>query len=102
MTFRKGSRELVCEGSILIYLSLAKAFWVMLSEIHLFACLFPLTLLLPVCFSLEVVQRKLILTSQPLGWMCATGFIPRKQTLPLAVRTTDPVSSLAPGILVDR
>ena len=53
-------------------------------------------------FSLEVVQRELILTSQPLGWMCATGFIQRKQTLPLAVRTTDPVSSLAPGILVDR
>lgn len=50
VTFRKGSRELVCQGSVLIYLSLAKAFWVMLNEIHFFACSYPLTLLLPVCF----------------------------------------------------
>ena len=50
VTFRKGGRELVCQGSILIYLSLAKAFWVMLNEIHFFACSFRLTLVLPVCF----------------------------------------------------
>ena len=52
VTFRKGSRELVCQGSVLIYLSLAKAFWVMLNEIHFFACSFRqrLTLLPPVCF----------------------------------------------------
>jgi len=50
VTVRKGSRELVCQGSVLIYLSLAKAFWVMLNEIHFFARPFPLTLLLPVCF----------------------------------------------------
>ena len=50
VTFRKGSRELVCQGSILIYLSLAKAFWVMLNEIHFFACSYTLTLWLPVCF----------------------------------------------------
>ena len=52
VTFRKWSRELVCQGSVLIYLSLAQAFWVMLNEIHFFACSFRqrLTLLPPVCF----------------------------------------------------
>lgn len=50
VTFRKGSGELVCQGSILIYLSLANAFWVMLNEIHFFACSFRLTLSPPVCF----------------------------------------------------